>query len=84
MTSVRGKTKISIRLDTALLDHFREQAEAAGGGSYQTLINEALVEWVQRVSMLEAVKRALREELALCGIVQERPARGSRATAGRR
>ncbi|MEP7182660.1 MAG: BrnA antitoxin family protein [Betaproteobacteria bacterium] len=58
-----GKTKISIRIDTAVLDHFRRLADAAGGGSYQTLINDTLVAWIQRESMLAATKRAVREEL---------------------
>ena len=33
-----GKTKISIRLDNAVLDYFRNIIEEAGGGNYQTLI----------------------------------------------
>ena len=37
-----GKTRITIRLDDDLLDWFRKQAHAAGGASYQTLINAAL------------------------------------------
>jgi len=83
VTSARGKTKISIRLDTAVLDHFRRQAEAGGGGSYQTLINDALVDWIQRASMLDAAKRAVREELAGYVIAHERP-RGATRAASRR
>lgn len=59
-----GKTKISIRLDTAVIDHFRDAVEAAGGGNYQSLINEALVAWIQQRSMIDAVRRVVREELA--------------------
>lgn len=58
-----GKTKISIRLDNRVLDYFREQVEKADGGNYQTLINDALVEHIQQQSMLEAVRRVVREEL---------------------
>ncbi len=58
-----GKTKISIRLDNRVLDYFRDIVEKAGGGNYQTLINDALVEYIQRQSMLEAVRKVLREEL---------------------
>jgi uncharacterized protein (DUF4415 family) len=58
-----GKTKISIRLDNRVLDYFRDIVEKAGGGNYQTLINDALVEYTQRQSMLEAVRQVLREEL---------------------
>lgn len=62
-----GKTKISIRIDAAVLEHFRAVAERQGGGSYQTLINHALVAHIQQVSVLDAARRALREELADCG-----------------
>jgi uncharacterized protein (DUF4415 family) len=36
------KTRITIRIDTQTLDWFRQQVHAAGGGNYQTLINDAL------------------------------------------
>jgi uncharacterized protein (DUF4415 family) len=60
-----GKTRITIRLDDDILDWFREQAHAAGGGSYQTLINMALREYVDsRAESLEGtVRRVVREEL---------------------
>ena len=41
-----GKTRITIRIDDDLLQWFRKQVHAAGGGSYQTLINSALREYV--------------------------------------
>jgi uncharacterized protein (DUF4415 family) len=59
-----GKTKISIRLDKAVLDHFRVQVDKAGGGNYQTLINTALLEHINRRSALDVVRRVVREELA--------------------
>ena len=37
-----GKTKISIRLDNAVLEYFRSLVDKAGGGNYQTLLNSAL------------------------------------------
>lgn len=46
----RGKTRITIRLDKDLVDWFRSQVEAAGGGNYQTLINSALREYVREAS----------------------------------
>jgi len=58
-----GKTKISIRLDNQVLDYFRRLVEKAGGGNYQTLINDALVQYIHQQSMLEAVRQAVREEL---------------------
>jgi len=59
-----GKTKISIRLDNTVLDYFRVLVDKAGGGSYQTLINDALVEYIHQQSMLDAVRQVVREELA--------------------
>ncbi|MBY0398950.1 BrnA antitoxin family protein [Myxococcota bacterium] len=37
-----GKTRITIRIDDDVLDWFREQVDAAGGGNYQTMMNRAL------------------------------------------
>ena len=62
-----GKTKISIRLDNTVLEYFRALVEKAGGGNYQTLINEALLEYVHRRSTLDVVRQVVREELAPYG-----------------
>jgi uncharacterized protein (DUF4415 family) len=62
-----GKTKISIRLDNTVLDYFRGLVEKAGGGNYQTLINEALLEYIHRRSTLDVVRQVVREELAPYG-----------------
>lgn len=59
-----GKVKVSIRLDNAVVDYFRSVVEASGGGNYQTLINNALVAYIQQQSMLDAVRQVVREELA--------------------
>jgi uncharacterized protein (DUF4415 family) len=59
-----GKTKISIRLTNAVLEYFRDQVDKAGGGNYQTLINDALLEHIHRRSSLDAMRQILREELA--------------------
>ena len=59
-----GKTKISIRLDNAVLEHFKDLVHKAGGGNYQTLINDALLEHVHRRSTLDVVRQVVREELA--------------------
>ena len=58
-----GKAKISIRLDNHVVDYFRGLVEANGAGSYQTLINDALVAHIQQRSMLDAVRQVVREEL---------------------
>jgi uncharacterized protein (DUF4415 family) len=59
-----GKTKISIRLDNTVLEHFRGIVDVAGGGNYQSLINDALVAHIQRQSVLIAMRKVVREELA--------------------
>ena len=58
-----GKTKISIRLDTAVIEYFRRQVEDAPSGNYQTLINDALVAFIGQRSVLDAVRQVVREEL---------------------
>jgi uncharacterized protein (DUF4415 family) len=62
-----GKTKISIRLDNTVLEYFRSLVDKAGGGNYQTLINDALLEHVHRRSTLDVVRQVVREELAPYG-----------------
>ena len=37
-----GRTRITIRIDDDILQWFRAQMHKAGGGSYQTAMNEAL------------------------------------------
>lgn len=59
-----GKTKISIRIDNAVLEYFRAQVERAGSGNYQTLINDALVAFIQQRSVIDAVRQVVREELS--------------------
>lgn len=44
----KGKTRITIYLDTDLIEEFRERADQAGYG-YQTMINQALREHLQKV-----------------------------------
>jgi len=60
-----GKTRITIRIDDDLLAWFKEQVHAAGGGSYQRLINDALRDYVEHraVPLEETLRRVLREEL---------------------
>ncbi len=60
-----GKTRITIRLDDEVLAWFREQVHAAGGGNYQSLINEALCQHIaqQREPLESTLRRVLREEL---------------------
>lgn len=65
----KGKTRITIRLDDDVLGWFRRQVHAAGGGSYQALINDALREFMgTKHEPVEAiVRRVVREELRHAG-----------------
>jgi hypothetical protein len=60
-----GKTRITIRLDNEVIDWFRSQVEARGGGSYQAMINSALKEHIEHggESLEGLLRRVIREEL---------------------
>jgi len=60
-----GKTRITIRIDDDVLQWFRAQVHKAGGGSYQTAMNEALRRVMESSEghIEEALRRVLREEL---------------------
>ena len=64
-----GKTRVTIRLDDDILDWFRQQVDDAGGGNYQTLINEALRTFMrQKQESLEAtLRRVIRDEIRRAG-----------------
>ena len=79
-----GKTKISIRLDNSILKYFRALVDNAGGGNYQTLINEALLEHVHRRSTLDVVRQAIQEELAPYGIARRTKTGTTRARRAQR
>jgi uncharacterized protein (DUF4415 family) len=61
----KGKTRITIRLDDDVLEWFRDAVDKAGGGNYQTLINEALRQHVARARepLEETLRRVIREEM---------------------
>ena len=58
-----GKTRITIRIDNEVLDYFRNKVEKAGGGNYQTLINDALRDHIRGAHLEEVVRKTVREEL---------------------
>jgi uncharacterized protein (DUF4415 family) len=64
-----GKTRITIYLDNHVLAAFRDRADAAGRG-YQTMINEALQDYLGRSREnldADAIRRIVREELRNTG-----------------
>ncbi|TMB55517.1 MAG: BrnA antitoxin family protein [Chloroflexi bacterium] len=60
-----GKTRITIRIDDDVLRWFRTQVHAAGGGNYQTLLNAALREHIERRDngLEDTLRLVIREEL---------------------
>ena len=64
-----GKRRVTIRLDDDVLEWFREQVDQAGGGNYQTLINQALRDYVDRARepLESTLRRVIREELRRAG-----------------
>jgi len=63
------KILVTIRLDKDMLAWFRQQVDDAGGGNYQTLINEALRSFMgQKQESLEStLRRVIRDELRRAG-----------------
>ena len=62
----KGKTRITIYIDDAILAEFRTRAEKSGTG-YQTMINEALKEYLNENAekpITESIlRRVLQEEM---------------------
>ncbi len=66
----RAKTRITIRLDEDLVEHFLKVADAGGGAKgYQTLINEALRQHVEGKAprLADTLRKIVREELRAAG-----------------
>jgi uncharacterized protein (DUF4415 family) len=61
----KGKTRITIRLDEDVIAWFRTWVEEAGGGNYQSLINDALRQHIAHVRepLEETLRRVVREEI---------------------
>jgi len=63
------KQRITIRLDANVIEHFKRLVHEAGGGNYQTLINEALQEHIKAHDreLEETLRKVIREELLKAG-----------------
>jgi uncharacterized protein (DUF4415 family) len=61
------KIRITIRLDRDIVDQFREKVRKDHRGNYQTLINDALRDYLRRPTIAQQVgaevRSVLREEL---------------------
>jgi hypothetical protein len=76
--SGKGKTRITIYLDDVVLTEFRARAEEAGTG-YQTMINDALREYLEKSpekSVTDsALRRILHEEIPKIMQIERLPVR---------
>ena len=57
-----GKTRITMRVDNTVLDAFKTRAQLAGG-SYQTMMNEALKQYAQGLTLADVVRDTIKQEL---------------------
>jgi len=64
-----NKVRITVRLDADIIEHFKKQVHDAGGGNYQTLLNDALRKLIQTPAepLEETLRKVIREELKLAG-----------------
>ena len=61
-----NKVRITIRLDVDIVKYFKDKVHNAGGGNYQTLINNSLrayIEENQSPLNEEILRQVIREEL---------------------
>jgi uncharacterized protein (DUF4415 family) len=69
VVKARGKTRITIHLDNDVIGAFRDKSDELGRG-YQTLINDALREYLDKTGKPldeSTLRRVLREELGKTG-----------------
>lgn len=60
-----NKVRITIRLDSDIVDHFKNIVNEAGGGNYQTLINNTLRQHIEadEQSLETTLRQVIRDEL---------------------
>ena len=68
----KGKTRITIYLDTDIVEAFRDRADRAGYG-YQTMINQALRDYLdknEKPLSESSIRHVIREELDRAGVAR--------------
>jgi len=62
-----NKIRITIRLDGDIIEHFKKRVHDAGGGNYQTLLNDTLRQYIQSETepLEDTLRKVIREELKL-------------------
>ena len=64
-----NKVRITIRLDADIIEYYKKLVHEAGGGNYQTLINDALREKIREhdEGLEKTLRKVIREELGKVG-----------------
>ena len=62
-----NKIRITIRLDGDIIEYFKKRVHDAGGGNYQTLLNDTLRQYIQSATepLEDTLRKVIREELKL-------------------
>jgi len=62
-----NKIRITIRLDGDIIEYFKKQVHDAGGGNYQTLLNDTLRQYIRSATepLEDKLRKVIREELQL-------------------
>ena len=62
-----NKIRITIRLDGDIIEYFKKRVHDAGGGNYQTLLNDTLRNYIQSETepLEDTLRKVIREELKL-------------------
>lgn len=62
---IPNKTRITIRLDNDIINWFKNKVHKAGGGNYQSMINDALHKYIEeeKEPIEDILRRVIREEL---------------------
>jgi uncharacterized protein (DUF4415 family) len=61
----KGKRGAVVKLDADVIEQFKNLVHEAGGGNYQTLINQALREYIQAhdKSLEDTLRKVILEEI---------------------
>lgn len=70
-----GKSRITMRVDSEVVAIFRARAQMSGG-NYQTMMNDALKQFAQGVTLAQMLDHSVRQTIGeALGSVTARPAR---------
>lgn len=65
MATAGGKSRITMRVDNDVLALFKARAEEIGG-SYQTMMNDALKQFAHGLTLSEVIRQAIHDTFDTC------------------